>query len=284
MAKPILWHIEISHFSEKARWALDYKGIEHERRAPTPGAHMAVALWLTRGRHKTFPVLQLDGTAIGDSTDIVAGLERRFSDTPLYPEDPDERRRALELEEFFDEELGPHARLLAFHEATKDPAVVERFTVDLLPGRLADNGPVRAGATRFFSTFTALRYGVKSDRRAELAKAKILAAFDRLESDLDGGDYLVADQFTVADLTAASLLYPLVRPPEGPSLPPSPQGFERFRAPLKDRPGYLWVEDMFRKHRKPGRASDEVAGARPAGDLPVAGDGLASRTARNPAR
>ena len=177
-------------------------------------------------------------------------MEERYPDPPLYPDDPGERRRALELEEFFDEELGPHARLLAFHEATKDPAVVERFTVDLLPGRLADIGPVRAGATRFFSAFTALRYGVKSDRRAELAKARILAAFDRLESELGPGDYLVGDHFTVADLTAASLLYPLVRPPEGPSLPPSPEGFERFRAPLKERPGYRWVQEMFRRHRK----------------------------------
>ena len=36
-ATPVLWHIEISHYNEKARWALDYKGVEHERRAPTPG-------------------------------------------------------------------------------------------------------------------------------------------------------------------------------------------------------------------------------------------------------
>ena len=40
-SKPVLWHIEISHYNEKARWALDQKGIEHERRAPTPGAHMS---------------------------------------------------------------------------------------------------------------------------------------------------------------------------------------------------------------------------------------------------
>ena len=139
--QPVLWHIEISHYNEKARWALAHKGVEHERRAPTPGAHMVVALWLTRGRHKTFPVLQLDGEGIGDSTAIIAALEERYPDPPLYPEDPDERRRALELEDFFDEELGPHARLLAFHEATKDPAIVERFTVDLLPRRLADVGP-----------------------------------------------------------------------------------------------------------------------------------------------
>jgi glutathione S-transferase len=258
VAKPVLWHIEISHYSEKVRWALAYKGIEHDRRAPTPGAHMVVALGLTRGRSKTFPVLQVDGQTIGDSTAIIAELERRFPDPPLYPEDADERRRALALEDFFDEELGPHARLLAFHEATKDPAVIEHFTVDLLPARLADVGPVRAGAMRFFSTFAALRYGVKSDRRAELAKAKILAAFDRLESELGPGDYLVGDRFTVADLTAASLLYPLVQPPEGPSLPPAPQGLERFRAPLEDRPGYRWVQEMFRKHRKHSAASSST--------------------------
>jgi glutathione S-transferase len=250
VSKPTLWHIEISHFNEKARWALDYKGVDYERRAPTPGAHMAVALWLTRGRHKTFPLLQLEGRAISDSSAIIAALEERYPDPPLYPGDPEERRRALELEEFFDEELGPHTRLLAFHEATKDPATVERFTVDLLPGRLAEMGPVRAGGMRFFSTFAGLRYGVKSDRRAELAKARILAAFDRLESELGQGDYLVGDQFTVADLTAASLLYPMVQPPEGPSLPPPPEGLERFRAPLKERPGYGWVEQTFRRHRK----------------------------------
>ena len=31
-AKPVLWHIPVSHYSEKARWALAHKGIEHERR------------------------------------------------------------------------------------------------------------------------------------------------------------------------------------------------------------------------------------------------------------
>jgi glutathione S-transferase len=254
--EPVLWHIEISHYNEKARWALDYKGVEHQRHTPLPGAHMAVALWLTRGRTKTFPLLQLDGRAIGDSTEIIAALEGRYPDPALYPEDPEERRRALELEEFFDEELGPHLRLLAFHEATKDPAVVERFTVDLLPGRLADVGPVRAGAARFFSTFTGLRYGVKSDERAQLAREKVLAALDRLDAELGEDDYLVGDGFTVADLTAASLFYPMVQPPEGPSLPPPPQAIEDFRAPLKERPGYKWVEEMFRRHRN--RAHDPV--------------------------
>ena len=37
MSKPVLWHIGISHYSEKARWALDYKRVEHER-GRRPGA------------------------------------------------------------------------------------------------------------------------------------------------------------------------------------------------------------------------------------------------------
>jgi hypothetical protein len=121
---PTLWQIEISHYSEKARWALAFKQVEHERRAPVPGSHIPVALWLTRGAQTTFPVLSIDGRNIGDSTAILAALEERYPDPPLYPSDPEERRRALALEDFFDEGLGPHVRLLAFHELRNDP---ERF-------------------------------------------------------------------------------------------------------------------------------------------------------------
>jgi glutathione S-transferase len=34
---PTLWQIRISHYSEKARWALDHKGVHHVRREPLPG-------------------------------------------------------------------------------------------------------------------------------------------------------------------------------------------------------------------------------------------------------
>ena len=76
------------------------------------------------------------------------------------------------------------------------------------------------------------------------------SALDRLEQELDGGEYLVGGRFTVADLTAAALLYPLVLPPVGPRLPDPPEALERFRAPLKERAGYRWVEEMFRRHRR----------------------------------
>ena len=56
---------------------------------------------------------------------------------------------------------------------------------------------------------------------------------------------------TVADLTAASLFYPLVRPPEAPAVVDAmPEPFERFRATLEGRPGYAWVRETFRRHRR----------------------------------
>ena len=33
---PVLWHFRISHFNEKARWALDWKRVPHVRRAVLP--------------------------------------------------------------------------------------------------------------------------------------------------------------------------------------------------------------------------------------------------------
>ena len=50
----------------------------------------------------------------------------------------------------------------------------------------------------------------------------MLAALDRLDDELGGGEYLVGDRFTVADLTAAALFYPLVPPPGGPAAPRRP--------------------------------------------------------------
>jgi len=248
--KPTLWQIDISHYSEKVRWALEYKGIDHVRRTPLPGTHIPIALAMTRGEQMTFPVMRLDGRTIGDSTAIIAALEARYPETPLYPIDGEERARALELEEWFDEQLGPYTRFLAFHELINEPEIFTEVASRVVPGPLGRAKPL-VGA--YAQVFTSLRWGARDEAAAETAREKIVTALDRLEAELgaNGGEFLVGDGFSVADLTAASLFYPVVLPPEGPTAPdtPQPPALDRFRESLEDHRGFRWVADTFRHHR-----------------------------------
>ena len=43
MSKPVLYVFAISHFCEKARWALDYLDIAHKIRYVAPGIHSKIA-------------------------------------------------------------------------------------------------------------------------------------------------------------------------------------------------------------------------------------------------
>jgi glutathione S-transferase len=251
---PTLWHLPTSHYSEKVRWALDHKGVSARRRAPLPGAHVAVARWLTKGKIDTLPVLELDSARIGGSSAIISVLEERFPRRPLYPDDPAATERATELVRFFDDELGPHIRLLLFHELAKDPPSLAQFAAASAPWPLSKLG--RAGVP-YARAVLALRYRSGSDEGAVLAKGKVRAAFSRLEDELGDRDYLIGDDFTVADLTAASLFYPLVRPPEGPLKQgvAHPAALDELRAPFWASRGFRWVEKIYADHRYSGLGS-----------------------------
>jgi glutathione S-transferase len=196
----------------------------------------------------------MDGRRIGDSTAIIAALEERFPDAPLYPSDPGQRERALELEDFFDEEVGPHTRRLAFHELSRDP---ERLAPLLERTTPAPLNRMRRISMAYAKTLTALRFAAGSAQAADRSRAKIIAGLNRLEQELGDGEYLVGDSFSVADLAAASLFYPIVLPEEGPVPPDEPpaRGLQRFRERLEGRRGFKWVAEMFRRHRKPARAA-----------------------------
>lgn len=242
----VLWHIELSHYNEKVRWALDHKGVPHERRVPFPGLHGPVALWLTRGAQRRLPVLELDGRRIGDSTAIIAALEAARPDPPLYPQEQAARERALELEDFFDEQLAPAVRSLMFHHTLEDPdALIATVMPDASPARkrlLRAMGPIARPVVR-------ADYGAR-EQGADAAEAKIRAAMDRLEAELGPGGYLVGDRFGVADLTAAALFTPLIDAP-GRQYQPAvlPPALEDLRAELTERPGGQWVCEMFARHR-----------------------------------
>ena len=242
----ILWHIEVSHYNEKVRWALDYKAIPHERRVPLPGAHGFKTLILTRGRQRKLPVIEIDGRRVGDSTAIIAALERYKPEPPLYPDDPTERARALELEDFFDEQLAPEIRRLIWHDTIDDPdAVIAAVAPNASASRkrlLRALGPVARRTVRW-------DYHV-NERSAATARDRIFAAMDRLEAEIQPSGYLVGDHFSVADITAAALFTPLIGPPERQYQPATlAPPLLQVREELTSRPGGQWVFEMFARHR-----------------------------------
>jgi glutathione S-transferase len=255
VSAPLLWHLKVSNFNEKARWALDYKEVPHVRRAAVPGQHRKIAKRLAGT--STFPVLELDGEVIGDSTEIIAALERRFPEPPLYPTDPDERRRALELEGLFDEQLGPAARLLFLHHALPDAnLMLGAFVPDMASGR-------RLLARALFGR---VRRGVKAmyaidEQSVARSYDQVRSVATHFRSELGSRGYLVGDRFTVADLTAAALIAPIVAPPQFQY--PQPQRdhprLAPLRAALAEHGLVEWAQNMYARHR--GRSWEVTKGA-----------------------
>jgi glutathione S-transferase len=245
---PVLWQLELSHYNEKVRWALDYKRVPHIRRSLLPGLHVLKAKRLT-GDTSTTPVLTLDGRSIGDSTRIIAEIEERWPQPPLYPLDAAQQRRALELEEFFDEELGPHIRRVAYYELLPHPELVVPLFAHGQP--LAARTLLRAGF-RMLRTRMRERFEITAET-AGTSRAKTVAAMDRLEREISPSGFLVGESFTIADLTAAALFYPVVSPPEFPYPTVAdhelPESMREFRGSLAERPGAKWVADTYHRHR-----------------------------------
>jgi glutathione S-transferase len=242
---PVLWQFTYSHFNEKARWALDFKGIRHVRHSLLPGPHLLKVKRMTG--QTAVPVLTLNGASIFDSSRIIEVLEGSYPAPPLYPADLAERKRALELEDFFDEELGPFFRRWFFHTVLDYPDYVANlFACD----------SSAAARLAYRAAFPALVPVLKramdiTPATAEIARQKTMVALDRIESELRPSGYLVGDRFSVADLTAAALCSPMVMAPEFPYHPaaPPPDAVAKMQAALSERTALKWVTDIYRRHR-----------------------------------
>jgi len=208
MDTPLLWHIPLSHYSEKVRWALDYKGIAHRRRVLGPD--YLIRVWRAT-RQGQLPVLWLDGQAIADSTRIIAELEEAYPEPALYPRDTATRQRALALEDDFDETLGPALRAAIVTPLFRhDPDIALRVLTTGMGGKAYRS---LRPMLWVFPSFYRLRHQI-SERNLERDRAIVAAALDRIELQRQGRAYLVGQTFTIADLTAAALLGPLLQPPE----------------------------------------------------------------------
>lgn len=237
-----------SHFNEKARWALDYKGLPHLRRSLLPGLHMRPVKRLT-GQTQT-PCLRVDDTWNVGSARIVTELDRIAPEPPLFPSDPAERRQIEIIVARFDDDWAPRIRRVVLSALLGDSGYLARMFAEGQPAakRLFYRAlmPMAKGMIRSGN-------GITGEGSIQNGHAACRTALDFVAENAGRNGYLVGERFTAADLTAAAILSPLADPPDCDMTRPRPVP-EKVTALLReyhDHPGIAWVLEMYRRHRSP---------------------------------
>lgn len=243
-----------SHYNEKVRWALDYKGVPHVRINYIPGPHLPQIRRMT-GQAQV-PVLRMDGSVVHGSAAILDRIEQCFPSPPLYPAAVAARNDALAMQARLDAELGPEVRRAAFDTTLDDSAfVVATFASEKSAWKrklYEATFPLTRALMR-----KAMNITPETGRRS---KEKVDALLDFLAEQTAATGYLIGDSFTVADLTAAALLGPvaLVEHPDMRQPALRPPRFAALCAGWSEHPGMLWAKGIYRKHR-PARVGIVIA-------------------------
>jgi glutathione S-transferase len=200
--------IPISHYCEKARWALERAGLSYIEERHVQGLHRLYSR--RRGGSGTVPVLVTPEGPIGESEQILEWIDRRLEpERRLFGEPGRERDRVRALSRHFDEVLGPCGRRLIYVRMFAQRELMLRYNNQGIP-RWEDRA-LRAGlplAKSFIRHALAIRPGVE-----EQDQVSVWAELDAVAALLsDGRRYLAGGRFTAADLTFAALCAPLILP------------------------------------------------------------------------
>ncbi|MEJ2451671.1 MAG: glutathione S-transferase N-terminal domain-containing protein [Gammaproteobacteria bacterium] len=99
----LLYQFPISHYFEKARWALDYNQVPYATKNLLPGLHLRTLR--NKVNDTTLPVLRMNGEYIQGSDRIIDFLEKSIPGNTLTPTDPGQRDDADRWESFASTEL-----------------------------------------------------------------------------------------------------------------------------------------------------------------------------------
>lgn len=241
-----LYQFTISQFCEKARWALDHKGLIFTTENLLPGTHGRTALKVASSTQ--LPILRHGMNYIQGSSHIISHLDEAFQTRLLTPEDPELRKEALELERRLDKDAGLHLRRFFFTYMLQDARQLRKL-ITLYGPWYSNNFYTLMLPTIKSRLIKDMKLNALEAERSRLILNNLLV---HLDQKLENKDYLVGDQFTRADLTAAALLSPICQPQEHPYQAPNltlPPDLAEFQDRLKDRPFFKWVQGIYQQHR-----------------------------------
>ncbi len=247
---PVLITIPISHYCEKARWALDRTGVDYRERA-----HLQVIHWIPvarAGGRKTAPVLVWGDRVFADSEDIVEEASARARpDRALFPDDPAAAAEVRALQRDFDQVLGPAGRRWLYFKLRGRRDIAIAYGCTGVPAWQRRGLPlVYPLAARIID-----RYLDVTPASAARSEAEVRAVFDSVAERLgDGRPYLCGERFSAADLTFSSLAAPLLMPPQYGVPLPQPDALPAAMAAkvrgFRVHPAGAHALKMFREERR----------------------------------
>lgn len=200
--------IPLSHYCEKARWALDRVALPYREKPHIPLLHR---LATRRDERGTVPVLVHGGRRFADSTDILVHADVVRGGGLLYPREAALRGEVEALEELFDTQLGPHTRRWGYAQVLPEAKLIRSVWSSGVPRFEALLLPV---ITPLACRLVRMAYKVTPES-AQRSLERVRGVFTQVDERLRGGRrFLVGDRFTAADLTFAALAAPVLLPAE----------------------------------------------------------------------
>lgn len=248
MTRPILYVFNISHYCEKARWALEQFGIDHEVRHVMVGTHRKLAKKLG-AKKGSVPFLQTREGVISGSSAIIDWCEAQRPERAAQWQGTDPAQ-VRAIEQRLDDVAGVHARRFYYSDALITmPGAVRPIFSNGLP--LWQRVAVTLGWSRIVPIM--LKSMDLGPQQGLESRAILERELDWLDGLLaDGRPYLTGSQWTRADLTAASLLAPLVAPTQHPMVHAVafPAQVSAAMQEWAQRPALRHVGAMYARHRK----------------------------------
>lgn len=246
MSKPILHVFLISHYCEKARWALDLCEIDYQLNLLSPLSHSKTAKEIG-AQSAALPILQTTTGVIQGSASIIEWASSQAckngkSGLSITPE-------STLIEKRLDDVLGVHARRWFYSEALLDcPESVK--PVFAVGSGFLKRAALSLAWPKVVATMIK-RMDLGPDQELE-SRTIVSGELDWLESMLDDrSDYLVEGSISNADIAAASLIAPMFVPPNHPAatIITVPPRAAATASQWRSRPVANWLMKLYQENR-----------------------------------
>jgi microsomal prostaglandin-E synthase 2 len=197
-----LYQFELCPYCHKVRAGLELKGIPYRTVEVNPMNKKELPP-LPAGAPRKVPVLEVDGSVIWESTDILGFLDGAVSGNVRYlPEDEVARKKTIEVEAWVDDTM-TFALPTVIYGTWREAMTAAQVTARTSNYGLVQNLLVRAGGSLIMHQVSKriLKKRGKTD-----GHAWVNAEMDRFEAWLGDGPFVCGKELTLADAAAQGAL------------------------------------------------------------------------------